>query len=107
MKSIINFYKAIAFRFYKWRWLLVLMVFSPFFLPLLPSSSLLGILAMCLCVASFFLLSVVLSYGPISHFKGSLAWEGWQSMAWLFLTFFALSVIWGVAGLVFQYAKNS
>jgi len=60
-----------------------------------------------LCVTSFILLNVVLSYGPINHFKGSLVWEGWQSVAWLLLTLFIASVIWGVVSMVFQYATRS
>jgi len=107
MKCIIDFYTRLAVRFYKWRWLLLVMVFSPFLLPFFPSSNLVYILFACVYVFSFFLFNVVLSYGPISHFQGSMIWEGWKSMAWLFLTVFAASVIWGVVSAVFQYAANS
>lgn len=107
MKSIINFYKGIALRFYKWRWLLLILIFCPFILPLLPPSGILALLAAFVCVSSFFLFFVVLSYGPISHFKGSLVWEGWQSMAWLFLSMYAISMVFGVVGLAIFYASNS
>jgi len=107
MKSIINIYTVIAGKFYRWRWLLVAMFFSLFPLLSLTKEPVLILSIFAVWIFSQFILFIVLSYGPIRHFQGSAAWEGWQSMAWLFLTLFGGSVVFLLISTVAKFAVGS
>lgn len=89
MKLFTDFYTRIAIKLYPYRWPLVAAFFLPFF-SWSPTSTGLMILAW---VWSNLALFIVLTYGPIKHFEGSVIWsDGWRPLAWLFL----LPVVFGV-----------
>lgn len=107
MKSIINFYTAIAVKFYGWRWLLVAMFFSLFPLLSLTKEPALVLSVFAVWISSQFILFVVLSYGPIRHFQGSAAWQSWRSMAWLFLTLFGGCIVFLLVSTVAKVVVGS
>lgn len=90
MRVINEFYTKVAIKLYPARWLLVVAFFLPFIGWSPVSTALLAMLWMWTTLGLF----IVLTYGPIKHFEGSIIWsDGWRPMAWFFLIPFIMGTL--------------
>lgn len=99
MNAINNKFTAVATKLYPFRWFLV----AAFFLPSLGWSPVSTVLLTLAWMWTNLGLFIVLTYGPIKHFEGSIIWrDGWRPMAWIFLIPFAIGIL--VATVLILYA---
>ncbi|WP_288130691.1 hypothetical protein [Microbulbifer sp.] len=104
MKKITDVFRRIASTLYRFRWVFV----AGFFLPFLSWSTLSAALFGVLWVWATVCLFMVLSYGPIRHFEGSVIWkDGWQHFAWVFLIPVIFGAVVGTVLIFYALIKNS
>lgn len=85
MQPIYKFLTLIAESLYPFRWAFVVAVFSPLIVSALVTSPFIVSLTTILMAWSFVFIGIILSYGPIKHFEGSVVMEGWRPFAPIFL----------------------
>jgi hypothetical protein len=104
MNLTTNYFLKIAYVLYPYRWMLVVMFFLPFF-GWSPASTAFLSLIWCWSNTALFM---VLIYGPIKHFEGSLIWEGSiKKIGWLFIFHFLVASLIATIFIPYLIIKGS